>query len=60
MQCCKSPQIKDLSQGLSDERHYYCSACKSHLWRGVQYDRREWEDYVNEVPMRAKVAHTAN
>lgn len=54
MQCCKSPQIKDLSQGLGDERHYYCSACKSHLWRGAQYDRREWEDYVNEVPMKEK------
>ena len=44
--CCDTPQVKDLTQGLGPDRHYYCAHCKSHLWKGEIYTKKEWEWYV--------------
>lgn len=54
MNCCSNPKVKDLSQGLGDDRHLYCVTCKSHTYRGQVYDRQQWEAWVNEVPMPIK------
>lgn len=40
---CKHENKKDLSQGLGEERHYYCSDCGSHWYRGKYWTRAEWE-----------------
>lgn len=45
--CCASPKVKDLSQGIGDGRHFYCSNCKAHLWRGRQYTAKEWDAWIN-------------
>lgn len=47
MNCCKNPQIKDLTQGLGSIRHYYCSTCRSHLLRDKFYTAKEWFNWVN-------------
>ena len=49
LKCCKKRQVKDLSQGLGDERHYYCIECKSHLYKGMACTRKQWDEYVNGV-----------
>ena len=46
-QCCRAPQVKDLSQGLGELRHFYCAGCKAHTYRGVFYTRRQWDEWVN-------------
>ncbi len=45
--CCGSPAVKDLSQGLGENRHFYCCNCKSHKWKGSFYTRQEWEEWIN-------------
>ena len=47
--CCKNANMKDITQGQGDERHYYCSKCKSHFYKGKMYDKEEWETYINET-----------
>jgi len=47
MRCCANPMVKDLSQGLGAERHYYCQRCKAHVWRGVKYTAKEWHNWIN-------------
>ncbi len=47
MNCCNKPNVKDLSQGLSECRHWYCISCGSHNYAGIQYSRKDWEGYVN-------------
>lgn len=56
MNCCSNPQVKDLSQGLGEHRHLYCTSCKSHAWKGTMYTRQQWDDWVNDVPMPQKPA----
>lgn len=41
-QCCPSPEIKDLSQGVGELRHLYCTNRKAHT-------RREWDEWVNNT-----------
>jgi len=48
MNCCKNKKIKDLTQGLGEERHFFCVTCRAHYWRGVFYDRKQWEAYIGE------------
>ena len=43
--CCANPKVKDLSQGLG-EKHLFCASCRSHLWEGRQYTKREWSEFV--------------
>lgn len=47
MNCCNKPNIKDLSQGLSENRHYYCLNCGSHKYDDFEYTKQEWNKYVN-------------
>ena len=47
MNCCENKQIKDLSQGLGNERHWYCSRCQAHIWKGKFYTAKEWDAWVN-------------
>ena len=39
---------KDLSQGIGPVRHYYCTKCKSHVFRGKTYSAKEWEIWIND------------
>lgn len=47
MNCCPSPKIKDLTNGLGDMRNYYCMTCKAHEYSGRFYTRKQWDDWVN-------------
>ena len=53
---CSHKGKKNLSQGLSDERHYYCPDCKWHEYKGKEYTSEEWIIYVNgkSEPLRTK------
>ena len=48
MNCCQNPKITDLSQGLGDERNYYCKSCKSHFYKGKVYTEKEWDDWIED------------
>ena len=40
--CCNKPEVKDLTQGLGNDRHMYCTHCGAHEYDGRQYTRAEW------------------
>lgn len=44
---CKHDQLKDLTQGLGESRHWFCPECKGHRYRGVWWTAKEWEMWVN-------------
>lgn len=44
---CKHEAKKDLTQGLGEERHWYCPACGSHWYKGVFYNKKNWDTWVN-------------
>ena len=46
---CVHRHKKDLTQGLGEERHFYCPNCKSHWYKGRLWSRAEWELYVNDI-----------
>ena len=48
MTCCQKPEIKDLTQGQGDLRHYFCTNCRAHIWRDEFYTAQQWHDWVNE------------
>jgi len=43
---CGHTTIRDLTQGLGEERNYYCSTCKMHYYKGREWTAKEWEEYV--------------
>lgn len=45
--CCDKPSWKDLTQGLGEERHYYCSRCRAHIWRGRFWTYETWKNWIN-------------
>lgn len=47
MNCCQTPRIKDLTNGLGDVRNYYCMSCNAHEYDGLLYSRKQWDDWVN-------------
>ena len=48
MKCeiCDGSTVKELSMGDSKGQHYYCPACKGHLFRGKWISRKEWERWI--------------
>ena len=57
--CCDTPQVKDLTQGLGPDRHYYCAHCKSHLWKGEIYTKKEWEWFITRVMTKKQAVQYA-
>lgn len=46
---CKHSRKKDLTQGLGEERNFYCPTCGAHWYRGKFWTPKEWELYVNDI-----------
>ena len=32
--------------------HYYCHKCDRHLFRGKEYSREEWDEYIEDPDTR--------
>lgn len=45
--CIHGDYISDWSNG--EMQHIYCHWCKSHIYNGKFYTRKEWDEYVNTV-----------
>jgi hypothetical protein len=43
---CNHAEKRDLTQGLGVERHYYCSKCGAHWYKGREWSRKEWEAWI--------------
>lgn len=46
-ECCEKPNVKDLSQGIGERRHYYCMKCFSHHYNGKQWTAKQWDEWIN-------------
>jgi len=43
---CDHAEKRDLTQGLGDERQFYCSKCGTHWYKGREWSRKEWEAWI--------------
>ena len=41
MKVCDHQNKKDLTQGLGEHRHYYCTICGWHLYKDVEYTKEQ-------------------
>jgi len=45
---CTCRYKTDLTQGLGEERHYFCPYCRKHYYKGREWTKEEWETYVED------------
>lgn len=46
---CQHQPLKDLTQGKGTTRHLYCPLCGFHIWKGKEWTKEEWNNYVNDL-----------
>ena len=42
MKDCLHKDKRDLTQGLGEHRHFYCTTCGWHLYKDIEYTKAEW------------------
>ncbi len=47
MLSCNHNMESDLTQGLGPVRNIYCHVCKAHFYKGREWTKKEWDEYVN-------------
>ena len=46
--CCNKSNVRDVTNGYGEERHWLCDSCNCHEWKGKKYTKKEWEAWINE------------
>lgn len=45
---CGHNNTVDLSQGIGATRHLYCHKCGAHFYKGKEWARNEWEEWIED------------
>lgn len=49
MRYCNHKDKTDLSQGIGDDRHFFCPSCGAHWYNGRFWTKREWSLYIESA-----------